>query len=253
MQYQFDAELAMQYGVEEAIFVHRIYWWVRNNRANNRNYIDGRYWTYDSLTALASKDIFGFWSKRQLERIIKSCKEKGLILIGDYNTDRYIRPQWYTVTEEVMRFYEPNETVNTLSPNCDVGVTKPCCLTSPNGDAIIGTVRRPVRDQLERGDAPAREEPPEEGTPNDPEDKPIVCGEFKNVSLTQREMGKLLAKWPGDIVQREIEDLSCYMKSKRKKYADHYATLLNWLRRDYPDGPPKVSGSRVIDEEWIND
>ena len=251
MQYQFDAELAMQYGVEEAIFVHRIYWWVRNNRANNRNYIDGRYWTYDSMAALASKDVFGFWSKRQLERIIKSCKEKGLILIADYNTDRYIRPQWYTVTEEVMRFYEPNETVHTMSPNGDIGDTESCRLTSPNGDTIIGTVRRPVRDQLEREGAP--ESPPEETPPTKPEDEKIACGEFGNVALSQAEMQKLLQRWPGNIIQKEIDDLSCYMKSKRKKYADHYATLLNWLRRDYPEDLPNTNGSRIIDEEWINE
>ena len=139
-----------------------------------------------------------------------------------------------------------------MSPNGDVCVTEPCHETSPNGDVLKGTIKRPLKDQ-ERECARALEDPPEETPPVNPEDEKITCGEFGNVTLTQTEMGKLLAKWPRDIVQREIEDLSCYMKSKRKKYADHYATLLNWLRRDYPDGRPKVSGSRIIDEEWIND
>ena len=52
MQYAFDMDLAQRYGVPEAIFVHRLYWWVRDNAANGRNYRDGRYWTYDSLNAL---------------------------------------------------------------------------------------------------------------------------------------------------------------------------------------------------------
>ena len=34
LQYSFDADLAKEYGVPEAIFVHRLYWWVRDNAAN---------------------------------------------------------------------------------------------------------------------------------------------------------------------------------------------------------------------------
>ena len=52
MQYAFEMKLAQEYGVNEAIFVHRLYWWVRDNAANGRNYRDGHYWTYDSLNAL---------------------------------------------------------------------------------------------------------------------------------------------------------------------------------------------------------
>ena len=54
-----------------AIFVHRLYWWVRDNAANGRNYRDGRYWTYDSLNALT--EIFPCWSRRQIEGIINTC------------------------------------------------------------------------------------------------------------------------------------------------------------------------------------
>ena len=270
MQYQFDADFATLYGVDEAIFVHRIYYWVRQNRANDRHFIDGRYWTYDSMTALTSQDIFGFWSKRQLERIIKSCKDKGLILTADYNENRYNRPQWYTVTDKVLQFYEgavkrsedpapepleaAPETVPTMAPNGDNGVPEPCRQSSPNRDVLIGTIKRPLEDQLESESAPTPEKPEEEVTLTVPEDAVVViCGEFANVSIAKPQLDKLLEQWPENIVLQEIDALSCYMASKGKKYKNHYATLLNWLRRDYPDGPPKASGSRIIDEEWIND
>ena len=53
-------------------------------------------------------------------------------------------------------------------------------------------------------------------------------GEFKNVLLTDDEYKKLEEK----NALSQIENLSSYMASIGKKYKDHYATILNWDRRD---------------------
>lgn len=54
-------------------------------------------------------------------------------------------------------------------------------------------------------------------------------GEFQNVLLTDEELSKLRQRFPAE-VDSLIEQLSCYIKSKGKKYNSHYATLLNWQR-----------------------
>lgn len=272
MLYQFDDRIAAQYGVSEAIFVHRVYWWVRQNRANGRNFRDGRYWTHDSIKALISPDIFGFWTRRQMERIVKSCCDKGLILTADYNTDRRARPLWYTVTDKVLAIYEGDQPAaedpaeapedsapDSTPPNGGVDSTKRGNAlhqmvesTPPNGGLYY-------KEQLEdnsyktRESARARADAPADGvTITAPaEAVTVVCGELSNVLLSQDQLDKLLERWPRKIVEQEIEALSCYMASKGKKYKSHYATLLNWLRRDYPDGPPKERGNQIEDEEWI--
>lgn len=55
-----------------------------------------------------------------------------------------------------------------------------------------------------------------------------IYGEFKNVKLSKEEYHKLeeLNLIP------YIEKLSTYMKSRGKKYKDHYATIRNWSRRE---------------------
>lgn len=53
-------------------------------------------------------------------------------------------------------------------------------------------------------------------------------GEFKNVLLTDEEYKKLEEK----NALSQIENLSSYMASIGKKYKDHYATILNWDRRE---------------------
>jgi len=56
-------------------------------------------------------------------------------------------------------------------------------------------------------------------------------GEFHNVLLTDEEYQKLKDKF-GNRAQALIENLSSYMASKKTKYISHYATILNWARKD---------------------
>jgi hypothetical protein len=57
-------------------------------------------------------------------------------------------------------------------------------------------------------------------------------GEFKNVYLSSDEYDKLVKRLGLERAKDLIERLGAYMKSRRKKYDSHYATLLNWARDD---------------------
>lgn len=59
-------------------------------------------------------------------------------------------------------------------------------------------------------------------------DKKEKYGEFKNVMLTDKEYKKLEEK----NALSQIENLSRYIASTGKRYKSHYATILNWDRRD---------------------
>lgn len=57
-------------------------------------------------------------------------------------------------------------------------------------------------------------------------------GEFENVMLTGEEHEKLVDSL-GDIGAKEyIERLSSYLAQSGRRYRSHYATLLNWWRKD---------------------
>lgn len=58
-----------------------------------------------------------------------------------------------------------------------------------------------------------------------------VYGILENVLLTDTEYQKLKEMYPWDYSSR-IDDLSCWMKDKSKSKKDHYATILNWARRE---------------------
>ncbi len=220
LQHQFDVNIAAKYGLPEAVFVHRVYVLVLANEANGRNEHDGRYWTYDSAKAICKN--CPYWSPRQVEGIIQRCREKRLIETAQLSDNAYDRTNWYTVTDLVHSIYA--NTGMELRENPNGATQKPESLKE----------QRKTKERPKRGDAPAKE----------------AYGEFGNVKLSAAELDKLTARWTPNQVVQEIEALSAYQRSRGKRYADHYATLLNWLKRDYPpadDKPKRQEASK----RWV--
>ena len=44
----FHKEIAEEFGLAEATLFYHIAYWVRRNRKEQRNYRDGKYWTYNA-------------------------------------------------------------------------------------------------------------------------------------------------------------------------------------------------------------
>lgn len=74
-----------------------------------------------------------------------------------------------------------------------------------------------------------------------------LFGEFLNVKLSHEENYKLIEKIGEKNTNLLIEELSGYLKSTGKKYASHYATLLNWARRKVQTHTEKLETKK----KWI--
>lgn len=66
-------------------------------------------------------------------------------------------------------------------------------------------------------------------------------GEYNNVLLTDDELCKLKEKFPD--WEDRIDRLSGYIESKGAKYKSHYATILNWARREGNAGRTVIKSS----------
>ena len=97
MEHRFEARAADVVGVNAAILLHNIAFWVNHNRVNNMHYHDGAYWTYNSNSAFRQQ--FTYMSRNCVEGAIKKLVEGGYILVGDYNVDRRDNTRWFTVTD----------------------------------------------------------------------------------------------------------------------------------------------------------
>lgn len=98
MTHEFKVALASIYGIEEAIFIHNLHYWITENKANCRNFFDGRFWTFNSQRAY--KDLFPYMSESKIKRAIANLIEKGIIMKGNHNENQYDRTNWYAFTDE---------------------------------------------------------------------------------------------------------------------------------------------------------
>ena len=95
MNHSFNIKLAITYGIEEAIILENLIFWIKKNKANNKHFFDGKYWTYNSCEAFCR--LFPYLTKDKIYRVLRKLKKGGAIETGNYNLTSYDRTKWYTI------------------------------------------------------------------------------------------------------------------------------------------------------------
>lgn len=97
MEHHFDIDIAKEYGVYEAILINNFMFWIAKNKANNKHFYENRYWTYNSVKALA--ELFPYFSAGQVRRVVDNLVAKGLLIKGNFNQNPYDKTLWYSIDE----------------------------------------------------------------------------------------------------------------------------------------------------------
>lgn len=105
MEYSFDIEHAKQYGVNEAIMIKNLWFWIKKNKANEKHFHDGRTWTFNSKRAWA--ELYPFWTERQMRIILESLIKQGVLVTGRYNKIGFDRTLWYAFKDESIMLNSP--------------------------------------------------------------------------------------------------------------------------------------------------
>jgi hypothetical protein len=110
--------LAKVIGLNEAIILQQIHYWIEVNRKANTNFKDGRYWTYNSIKKWHDND-FSFWSASTVKRTFASLKDKGLLIVSNYNKAGYDRTKWYSIDYDKLKALDL-----AIDPNWTNGLTR---------------------------------------------------------------------------------------------------------------------------------
>lgn len=87
--------LAAEIGLNEAIFLQQLHYWLNSKSAK---LIDGHKWIYNTYKDW--NEQFPFWSVRTIKRIVENLEKKELIIKGNYNKKNYDKTIWYTINYE---------------------------------------------------------------------------------------------------------------------------------------------------------
>lgn len=220
--HMFDPQVAKEYGVNAAIIFQNLAYWIEHNRANETNFHDGRYWTYNSVRAFA--ELFPYLTDKQIRGALKKLEDGGMILVGNYNKSAYDRTRWYALAEKGLSIYTKGQMDSSDMENENAHKGEPI----PDINSNVTTSDKPnIRAQKK-----------------EPRHK---YGEYQNVLLSDTDLAKLKAEFPTDWEER-IERLSGYMESKGKTYKNHLATIRNWARQDEKKNASKTASRN--DSSW---
>ena len=115
MNYNFNVEIATKIGVDEAIMLNNFVYWLAKNKANNKNFFDGNFWTFNSVRAYS--ELFPFWKESQIKRILKSLIDQNVLVVGSYNQNAYDRTNWYSLSSEYIHLIDWTISTNGKAEN----------------------------------------------------------------------------------------------------------------------------------------
>lgn len=98
--FSYSKSLAAEIGLNNAIFVQDIAYWIKYNETQGAGYADGRWWSFSTYDKICERHPY--WTKRQIQKIIKDCKDNGWILVGQYDKNPYNHTNWYTLSDKII-------------------------------------------------------------------------------------------------------------------------------------------------------
>jgi hypothetical protein len=112
--------LAVAIGLNEAIFLQQLHYWLTPTvkyKPHYREHKDvSRPWVYNTYHAKEEtgwQANFPFWSVRTIKRIVTNLKVKGLIIVTDkFNSASSNRTLWYTIDYDKLATYETSGTLD---------------------------------------------------------------------------------------------------------------------------------------------
>jgi hypothetical protein len=154
MRYDFDKNIAKEFGVEEAIMYENIAWWCHKNATERSevHFHEGHYWTWN--TEEAWSELFGFWTGKQCSRILSNLEKAGLLVTGMFNKKGYDRTKWYRPKTPVyaeLQAKSPNgllDKTKRATPSAQTGAPIPDSINTDNTETQkLQAASRPVVDK----------------------------------------------------------------------------------------------------------
>jgi len=98
MEHHFNIEEAKKYGIECAVLLYNIRYWIEKNKANGTHFYEGKYWTYNSSKAFSK--LFPYLSRTQIARHLRKLEDFGILISGNFNSQNYDKTKWYSIVDE---------------------------------------------------------------------------------------------------------------------------------------------------------
>lgn len=98
-----NTDLALVLGdLNEAIVLNQLNYWLEINKKADKNFIDDRYWVYNSYSDWKAND-FPYWSEKTIQRAFTRLESKGIVISANYNKLAIDKTKWYTINTKKLQ------------------------------------------------------------------------------------------------------------------------------------------------------
>jgi hypothetical protein len=234
LTHSFDREIAIVCGLEAACIFTHICFWIEQNQMHGINQFEGRTWTYMTYEQISEK--LGYLSLKQVRLGIAKLVEHGLIMKGDFSTDRFVKPTYYAVCDEsIFRFSKNSSDVPKRADRAaqiDTSSCPPGQIEMPKRAALYNdkdirkntNIDNNTPPNPQKGEAVKAAKPAKAGR---------VCVDFGEfVKLTKEEHEELCNVHGIAVIAGIIEEMNDYcLASRPKGYSNYAAAIRQWLRK----------------------
>jgi hypothetical protein len=138
MNHSFNIEDAKKYGVNCAVILENIRFWVAKNKANAKHSYDGKYWTYNSIKAF--HELFPYLSERQIRTALDKLIEAKEIEKGNYNQNSYDQTTWYSCVNSICQESQIDLTLKSNGIDSEVK-----CIIGTDINTDINHIRKDIK------------------------------------------------------------------------------------------------------------
>jgi hypothetical protein len=94
--HSYTIEDAKKYGIEKALLLYHIKFWLLRNKNIGANVRDGYYWT--CITAKAFAEVCPYFSKKKIHRLLVELEKCGALISRRFNESKLDQTKWYTTS-----------------------------------------------------------------------------------------------------------------------------------------------------------
>lgn len=236
MQHSFDVDIAVKYGIVEAVLLNHFQFWIEHNAANETNFYDGRYWTFNSMKALGI--IFPYLSGKKIRNALKHLQDEGLLLVGNYNKSTYDRTLWYALSDLAVSILPKGQMDFSKRANGNIQKGKPIPdkYTDNITDICMGGADKT---------APPRQ-------PEEPAIMHLILNDKSQYPITQSDVDLWKSLYPAVDIMAELRKMAGWLdanSARRKTKAGIKRFVNSWLSREQDKGAKKPKADEGV--HWL--
>lgn len=231
-------EVAKKVGVIPALLLGNIYYWTEKNRANEKHFHDGYYWTYNSMKAF--NEQFSYLTERQIRYALDGLKKSGYICTGNYNKSSYDRTLWYAVTKKGCSLLRNGQIDATNLSNEFADIARPIPDILPDNIPDREDILSPsVSSETSVDNIKATPQSTEKDTTHISGLPPIILSDKTYYYVTDKDLALWKECYPAVDVEQELRKMAAWCDGnpqKRKTKRGVRSFITNWLSKQHDSG-----------------